>query len=173
MTRSADMKRAAEPIAGAFRDHDHSACAAQALDRAEKICAARSARLTPIRRRVLELLWETHRPIGAYEILDRLKAVGLAAQPPAVYRALDFLIAQGLAHRIASASAYIGCAMAEPAKPDACSAHFVICKSCGQAAELSDPSLDAALAAAAKRIGFVSKQVTLEIEGLCAACASE
>ncbi|MCI4665587.1 MAG: transcriptional repressor [Neomegalonema sp.] len=155
---------------GAFHEHDHDVCAADALARAEKICLARSARLTPIRRRVLELLWESHQPIGAYELLDRLKAAGMSAQPPAVYRALDFLIAHGLAHKIESASAYIGCATAN--SETACAAHFVICRSCGRAAELTDAALDTALNAAAARIGFASEHVTLEIAGLCAACAT-
>lgn len=171
MTSATDKHRANQPAGVAFRQHDHSACAATALDRAERVCAERSARLTPIRRRVLELLWETHQPIGAYDILDRLKEAGFSAQPPAVYRALDFLIAHGLAHRIASASAYIGCSVAD-GEATRCAAHFVLCRSCGQAAELTDPELDAAIAAAVKRIGFSAEDVTLEIAGLCRACSA-
>lgn len=154
----------------AFDDHDHAACASVAMSRAEAICAARSARLTPIRRRVLELLWESHQPIGAYDLLERLNATGFSAQPPAVYRALDFLMAQGLAHRIASSSAYIGCAMASHESEEPCAAHFVICRACGRASELADPQLQQALANAAQSIGFITENVTLEISGLCGAC---
>src|ERR1041384_5528527 len=52
-------------------DHDHERCSADALAHAEALCAQRSQRLTPIRRQVLEVLLESHKPLGAYEIMDR------------------------------------------------------------------------------------------------------
>lgn len=159
-------------MGAAFDEHDHSACLAVAMARAERICAARAARLTPIRRRVLELLWESHQPIGAYDILDKLKADGLGAQPPAVYRALDFLMAHGLAHRIASASAYIGCTLVDETLENRCAAPIIICSKCGQATEIDAPAIDLALRNAAERIGFKIDDVTLEIAGVCAGCAA-
>ena len=84
----------------AFAKHDHDACQSDAMGRAEALIAARGLRLTPVRRRVLEILLESHKAMGAYDMLGRLAAEGFGHQPPVAYRALDFLEEQGLAHRI-------------------------------------------------------------------------
>src|SRR5687767_3862769 len=94
--------------------HDHALCVDDALAAAERQCAAKGARLTEQRRRVLELIWKSHAPVGAHTLLDRLREQGVRAQPPTVYRALEFLVENGLIHRIESLNAYIGCA--EPAE---------------------------------------------------------
>ncbi|MDY6815939.1 MAG: transcriptional repressor, partial [Pseudomonadota bacterium] len=74
-----------------YRPHNHQACVSQALADARAICRARNARLTPTRERVLELIWQSHKPLGAYDVLAELTAEGQNAAPPTVYRALDFL----------------------------------------------------------------------------------
>ena len=89
--------------------HDHRACVQGALRDAETLCARRGVRLTPARRRVLELIWQSHRPSGAYDLLERLAADGHRPSPPTVYRALDFLLRQGLVHRVSSRNAFVGC----------------------------------------------------------------
>jgi Fur family zinc uptake transcriptional regulator len=89
--------------------HDHHACVRNALRGLERLCRTQGLRLTPIRRRVLELIWQSHRPSGAYEILGQLAAEGRKASPPTVYRALGFLLAPGLAHRVSSRNAFVGC----------------------------------------------------------------
>ena len=86
--------------------HDHAACRGQALAAVAEACAARRLRLTPARACVLEALLESHRAMTAYELLDRLAAAGLGSQPPVVYRALDFLVGNGFAHRIERLGAY-------------------------------------------------------------------
>ena len=93
----------------AFQAHDHSKCVTTALRRAQDTCAARQVRLTPIRQRVLEILLESHRAMGAYDVLGRLSAEGLADKPPVAYRALNFLLEQGLVHRIEKLNAYVAC----------------------------------------------------------------
>ena len=93
--------------------HDHRRCVADALDKAEALCSDRGARLTKLRCRVLELVWNSHAPIGAYDVLRRLSQEHQSAAPPTVYRALDFLLEQGLIHRIESLNAYIGCPVPE------------------------------------------------------------
>ena len=106
--------------------HDHRHCLKDALDRAAALCRDRGVRLTPIRRRVLELVWSGHRPLGAYDILDALQAERRGAAPPTVYRALDFLREQGLVHRIESRNSFVGC-------PDPDTPHggqFLICRTC-------------------------------------------
>src|SRR5438105_11892694 len=90
-------------------DHDHRRCSADVMAHAEALCVARDQRLTATRRRVLEALTASHQPLGAYEIIDRLAASGPRPAPPTVYRALDFLVANGLVHRIESRNAFIAC----------------------------------------------------------------
>jgi len=153
---------------GAFPDarHDHSKCVRSALARAEQICAARGVRLTDIRRHVFELVWQSHTPVGAYDVLDQLSSKSGKAQPPTVYRALEFLLAQGLIHRIESLNAYIGCAV-----PDIDHAgQFLICRDCGMAAELVDSRIDAAIGKGAQAVGFCIEHPTVELEGVCARC---
>ncbi|MEM1420617.1 MAG: Fur family transcriptional regulator [Pseudomonadota bacterium] len=152
-----------------FGDHDHRDCSETAIAAVEAACAQRGARLTRIRRRVLELLWETHEPIGAYDLLARLKAEGFSAQPPVVYRALDFLIREGFAHKLQSLNAYTGCAHPTEGHP----AYFLICGECGRAAELHDAGIQHALGAAAKTQGFKLSDAVVEIEGRCAECLSK
>lgn len=146
--------------------HDHGRCVAEALDRAEAICATRGARLTGLRRQVLELVWNSHGPIGAYDLLDRLKATRSGAAPPTVYRALDFLIAQGLVHRIARLNAFIGCA--HPEEPH--QGQFLICTRCGTAAELDEPEIARAIGRRAKALDFHVEHQTVEVTGLCPRC---
>ena len=182
--------------------HDHRACVEVALATAARICAERRARLTPLRRRVLELVWRGHAPVGAYGILGRLSAEPGTAErgtanggtakggtakegtakegtakegtakerrptaPPTVYRALEFLLAQGLIHRIESLNAYVGCV-----HPDGDhGGQFLICTGCGATAEVHDPRVDAAVARRAEELGFAVARKTIEIAGLCPPC---
>ncbi|MCA1941626.1 MAG: transcriptional repressor [Caenispirillum bisanense] len=159
----------AAPHAFPAPDHDHAACVAAGLAQAEDLCRARGARLTDVRRRVLELLLtEGHRAVGAYDLLDRLNAgaAGKKAAPPAVYRALDFLVEQGLVHRIASLNAFVGCVRPR----DDHRAQFLICRRCGAVAELTGERLAQDLAEAAGRAGFTMLSAVVEAEGLCPLC---
>lgn len=146
--------------------HDHAACVAQALDRADSHCRAHGARLTDIRRRVLELVWGSHQPVGAYALLDMLAKDGPRAAPPTVYRALEFLQQHGLVHRIALLNAFVGCS--HPGHDHA--GQFLLCSGCGAAAELEDDTIDRAVIATAARLGFTVSRQSVEIEGLCPTC---
>jgi Fur family zinc uptake transcriptional regulator len=146
--------------------HDHGVCVRGALDAAEAECRRRGARLTEVRRRVLELVWGSHRPVGAYALMEALADGGRAAAPPTVYRALEFLLAHGLVHRIERLNAFVGCS--HPGAPHA--GQFLLCTRCGTAAELDDPAVDQSVAAAAARLGFSVARQTVEVEGLCPAC---
>jgi len=146
--------------------HDHSHCLDGALDRAAVLCWQKGVRLTPLRRRVLELVWSGHRPLGAYDILNSLKTDRLGAAPPTVYRTLGFLRQQGLVHRIESLNAFVGC-------PDPDTPHggqFLICLGCGLAAELNDNAVDLAILKSAAAAGFAVGRKVIEIEGLCPHC---
>ena len=149
--------------------HNHARCTAGALRKAEAICAARKTRLTAIRRDVLEIVWQSHVPVGAYDILAKLNKDGGKTAPMAVYRALEFLIEHGLAHKIASLNAFIGCAhMGEAAH----AAQFLICRVCGTAAELESASLKRALDQAVAERGFAIDSQIVEISGVCPHCAA-
>jgi len=149
-----------------------------ALDRAAAACARRGAQLTELRRQVLRLVLEAEQPVGAYALLDRLKAARPGAAPPTVYRALEFLIEQGLIHKVERLNAFVGCAEAEehPAECGCEGAHdhphqFLICTRCGATAEISDPAVALALSRAAAAAGFALARATVEAEGVCARCA--
>lgn len=147
--------------------HDHSHCVHDALATADRLCAESGARLTPLRRRVLELVWDSHRPLGAYELLNQLTAEGHKPAPPTVYRALDFLLEQKLIHRIASRNAFVGCS-----HPGAAHAgYFLLCEACGNAEEIADNSgLASAVDTAARTAQFQIHSQTLELTGLCRHC---
>ena len=153
----------------AFASHDHAHCAADALARAEVLCAEAGARLTPVRRRVLEILLEAHRALGAYDVLNRLAAEGFGNQPPVAYRALDFLVEQGLAHRIQRLNAFTACAHVGEAHAPA----FLICRVCSAVAEAAAAPVRAALDTSAANLGFVVERVTIEALGLCPTCGAK
>lgn len=145
-----------------------------ALREAEQACLRRGAQLTPLRRQVLELVLEADAPVGAYALLDRLKASRPGAAPPTIYRALDFLLEHGLVHKVERLNAFIGCADAGHghAHDHGHPHQFLICRSCGATAEIADHGVAHAIEAAAARAGFALAEATVEIEGTCARCAA-
>ncbi|UFN47497.1 transcriptional repressor [Roseomonas sp. OT10] len=142
-----------------------------ALDRAAAACEARGAQLTPLRRQVLALVLAAEQPIGAYALLDRLKAERPGAAPPTVYRALDFLLEQGFIHKVERLNAYVGCVEADHGHGHDHPHQFLICGRCGTTREMADEAVTRAVAAAAARAGFRPAHATVEVEGLCARCA--
>ncbi|MGD9019064.1 MAG: Fur family transcriptional regulator [Desulfuromonadales bacterium] len=154
------------PISFHCQNADHQRCVNDALAQAEMLCRQQKQRFTAIRQRVLELVWQQHKPIGAYEVLEHLQADGRTA-PPTVYRALDFLQKMGLVHRIASLNAYVGCV--QPGESH--DGHFLICKSCHALAEINAPEIDAAIMQSASAVGFQPVRQTIEVMGLCPECS--
>lgn len=147
--------------------HSHQSCLKSALLAAEKTCKSRGTRLTQLRRRVLELVWGSHEPVKAYDILDRLRGEDFCSAPPTVYRALNFLQKEGLVHKIESLNAYVGCA--RPVHRHI--SQFLICHSCGSVAEMDDPDVRAMLSEKVKQLGFRAEHEMIEVKGLCANCA--
>jgi Fur family zinc uptake transcriptional regulator len=139
------------------------------LQRAGSICEGRGTRLTELRRQVLGLILDAEAPTGAYDLLDRLKATRHGAAPPTVYRALEFLLENGLIHRLERLSAFVGCIAHEEGDH---AAQFLICRTCGRVTEIEDHELAHALADAAHRLGFTVGKATIEAEGQCATCAT-
>lgn len=152
-----------------YRPHNHDACVSQALAEARAICQQQNARLTPTRERVLELIWQSHKPLGAYDVLAKLTSEGHNAAPPTVYRALDFLQQYGLVHRIASLNAFSGCTHAGEHH----TGMFLICRACGNVLELMESSVTTAIENAASAEAFQPEAVTLEVAGLCPGCQAD
>lgn len=154
----------------ALREHDHSRCVDNAIATAKQLCANRDVKLTPLREQVLELVWHSHKPLGAYAILDLLAAQTPTKKrqaPPTVYRALEFLQQQGLVHRINSLNAFIGCS-----QPHAYhNSHFLICRQCETALEIADENIAKAAQEIAQKSRFSDLLTCIEITGLCPNCA--
>lgn len=146
--------------------HDHAACARDALRQAEALCERRGARLTALRRRVLEIVWESGAPLGAYDVLERMNAQGGRNAPTTAYRALDFLLAHGLIHRIESLNAFVGC----PMPADAHKAQFFICRECNNVLETHNEKIGEAIEADATQSGFQVEALVVEIRGRCLRC---
>jgi Fur family transcriptional regulator, zinc uptake regulator len=147
-------------------DHDHGRCATAAIAHAEELCTARAQRLTPMRRHVLEALLASHRPLGAYEIIERLADPGRPA-PVTIYRALDFLRDNGLVHRIESRNAFVAC-VHNHADNDI--VVFFLCERCGAVGEAPGGAVAETLKASARAVGFAPKSPVIEIAGICAHC---
>jgi Fur family transcriptional regulator, zinc uptake regulator len=147
--------------------HDHDRCSSDAIAHAEAICAANKERLTPIRRRVLEALLASHRPLGAYELIDRLAARGARPAPITIYRALDFLREQGLVHRIESRNAFIACVHIHDSGDPVV---FLICEKCGAVGEAASAAVADTIRNASRAAGFTPKTPVIEISGICVNC---
>lgn len=150
--------------------HVHSATGfIRAVARA---CTEKGLRLTPIRERVLRLIAEAGKPVKAYDLLDMVRsAEGAGADaPPTVYRALDFLLANGFIHKLQSVNAFVACH--HPGSPHH-SVPFLICNNCHNAAELEDQQVVVSLNERARALGFVPQAQTLEVRGLCVRCAED
>ncbi|WP_303720462.1 Fur family transcriptional regulator [Malonomonas rubra] len=148
-------------------ENDHQACIDRALQQAEHLCRQQNKRFTTIRRQVLELVWQQHKPIGAYDLLHLLQQQKHTA-PPTVYRALDFLLELGLVHRIASLNAYVGCSYPNRTHDG----QFLICESCHALAELDIPEITETINQSAAVSGFKPSRQTIEIMGVCSECRS-
>jgi Fur family zinc uptake transcriptional regulator len=147
--------------------HDHGRCTADALQHAERICAKRSQKFTPIRRQVLEALLSNHRPLGAYEIIEELAKSKPRPAPITVYRALDFLMENGLVHRIESRNAFIACAHDHD---EAAMVAFLICERCGLVGEVPAASVAHSLNASVRSTGFAPRMSIVEVTGVCTHC---
>lgn len=149
--------------------HNHGRCISSAIECAERVSEARGIRFTAIRRRVLELVWASHEPVVAYDLLDALKLEKSNATPPTIYRALDFLLDNGLIHRIESLNAYVGCGNPE----DDHNGQFLICTACGAVAELGCSRIEGAITQRANELGFEVHQHTIELQGICKSCTGK
>ncbi len=149
--------------------HNHAKCLQTALTDAERLCSERGVQLTPIRQQVLSLIWENHKAAKAYELLEKLKPLQNAAKPATIYRALDFLIEQGLIHRVESLNAFIGCNRPSSQHEQL----LLICKECNDVEERSAPEVMQSLMAEIKEANFIAQSKAIEIQGICHECATQ
>ena len=146
--------------------HNHAKCTAELLSRAERTCERRGSRLTDQRRDVLNCVAQSHAAVGAYDIIERMAERGPRPAPITVYRALDFLQAHGLVHKIESRNAFVACSHAHDGHPAA----MLICETCGLVAELDAPRVFDDLEVLAGAQGFTEHRTVIELSGLCAMC---
>ncbi|ROR98969.1 Fur family zinc uptake transcriptional regulator [Sinobacterium caligoides] len=156
----------------AFEQHNHQHCIHDALAEAKALCEQRKLRLTSLREQVLTLLWGSHKPLGAYALLEMMQQAQQAAgihktlAPATVYRALDFLVDEGLAHRITSLNAFIGCCSPSSGH----SSHFFICSQCENAIEITSAPISQAIASCASEASFQVHSESVEVLGVCQQC---
>jgi len=154
------------PIESVLHSHNHDACLNKALQIADKLCAERGVQLTPIRLKVFELIWASHRAIKAYDLLDQMKPLRQSVKPATIYRALDFLLKQGLIHRVESLNAFVGCCCSEQQHE----VLLLICMQCNEVEERPGLVVMDAVAYEMEEAGFTEHRKAIEIQGVCANC---
>lgn len=152
----------------AYQPHNHAACIQSALNYAQSICDKNAAKLTPIRKQVLTLIWQSHKPLGAYDLIEMVSQSGKRTAPPTIYRALEFLQSLGLIHRLSTLNAFIGCSVQEE-HHEGC---FLICTECNNVEEMNASDTCAQLKHKVAPSGFTVNQTQIEVSGICAQCSS-
>ena len=149
-------------------DHDQNFSVDEVLGLADKHCEDNSLKLTPARRKVMEILLSEGRAMGAYEILPFLDKAGFGGQPPVVYRALEFLQKHGFVHKIERLNAFVACT--HPGSDH--SPAFMICRDCSLVVETESHPV-AGMKSDAETKGFAIDHTVVELEGVCADCQPE
>ena len=167
MTKKTKRKSTKDNTPVGLKVHDHSHCVNDVVNSAEAYCKKEGLRFTPIRRKVLEILVEEHRAIGAYTLLERLRKDGFGSQPPLAYRALDFLTTNGLAHKVERLNAFVSCT--HPNQKH--TAAFLICRGCSSVAETTLNAAKTSLGEIARTAKFHMEGLVMESEGICSFCA--
>jgi len=139
----------------------------KSIQEAEQYCQENGLNFTPVRRKVLEILIQKNTAIGAYEILDLLREAGFKNQPPVAYRALEFLVQNGFAHKIEQLNSFIGCM--HPGKDQ--SPAVMICRNCESVSEEEASTRNFSVSQIASKAGFTVEKAVIEARGLCHSCA--
>ena len=134
---------------------------------AENYCKQHELQFTPVRRKVLEILLKSDSAIGAYAILDQLREAGFKSQPPVAYRALDFLLTYGFAHKIEQLNAFVACVLPGEQHSPA----FMICRNCDAVSEMDAFNASDSFSNATSAFGFKIEEAVIEAKGLCGLCS--
>ena len=135
----------------------------------EQRCREQQASLTPIRREVLEWLYRHPNGLKAYDLLALVRQQRPNATPPTVYRALDFLIEQGLAHKIGRSNTFVVCRHDSHRLPGL----FLLCPRCGGISELPAEAALQALLQALEQAGHRLDSPEVELSAVCPACQAQ
>ena len=146
----------------------HSDEQQEILHKAKQYCIKTGNRFTPIRQKVFALLLQEQGSIGAYDLLEKLKQTETSAKPPTVYRALDFFLQLGLAHKVESTNTFKACKHFDCSHP----VQFLICDECGDVKEIQSKGIKDSLEAQAQQHEFKINTQTIEAHGICHRCRS-
>jgi len=138
------------------------------MERARLAFDARGLKLTPLRRAVFQEIAGSHRPIGAYEVLDRLARRGDRLAPISVYRAIEALVSAGIVHRFESRNAFFACHGGHDLRQ-----LVLACEACGRVAEVDGDKVFSAIDRSVGSTGFTAKAAVVEVWGRCASCSSD
>jgi Fur family transcriptional regulator, zinc uptake regulator len=151
------------------RDHDHGACLRVALGRAKTRCLELGIKWTALREQVFRHMATSHKPVSAYELIERLAKDGKRLAPVSIYRILDVLQGAGLVHRLESRNAFFACMMEHASAPETIA---LVCEECERVVEVEAAETFRAIGAAARASRFQAKSVVVEVGGACAECAA-
>jgi len=151
------------------QSYQHPQSITAAISQAKLVCEKNNVRLTSAREEILKIVWLSHQPLGAYQIQDELsKLLSKKIAPPTVYRALAFLIDNGLVHKITSLNAYAGC----PFPNSEHSNIFLICKGCRKVAEVVNLPTNRTIQDVCSKTKFGFDAQHIEVFGTCSNCSS-
>ena len=151
------------------QSYQHPESITAAISQAKLVCERNNVRLTSAREKILTIVWLSHKPLGAYQIQDKLSnLLNRKIAPPTVYRALAFLVANGLVHKLTSLNAYVGC----PFPNSEHSNIFLICKDCGRVAEVVHLPTNATIQDVCSKTKFGFDEQHIEVFGKCSNCST-
>ncbi len=146
--------------------NNHQQCIDSAIHRAENVCLKHSMHFTPLRRNILELIWQSHIPLKINDISKQLEQNNQAVKPISVYRVLDFLLEYGMIHKLVSQNSFLGCS--HPGEKHNC--YFIICKKCYKVEEVCTNNLLSDIAQSLNKLNFIPEHITFEVQGICKEC---
>lgn len=146
--------------------HSHQKCVDKLIKQAREICIKNNLRLTPLREKILEIIFQNHKAIKAYDVLKELEKHNISDKPPTIYRALDFFITNKIIHKIHCINSYLVCS--HPGMHNDCS--LFICEKCNSVEENCDNNISKLIVEDAKNNNFTIKNKNIEILGICQNC---
>ncbi len=146
--------------------NNHNSCIDLAITKAEMLCLKRKLKFTKLRKNILRLIWESHIPLKAYDILERLRGEDYSAKPITVYRILDFFLKNNIIHKLEKLNVFMGCN--HPGDEHNC--YFIICNKCHMVEEACEDTVLQSIYSSLKKKEFLPSHVTLEITGTCHNC---
>ena len=136
-------------------------------------CEKNGAKLTDLRRQILDLVLQREGVVKAYQILSDLQKTRASAAPPTVYRALDFLVEQGILHRVDALNGYVVCQHLNDAHHHEQANVIMTCRDCGRVDEMIADAGVQVLRQSCLVQGFEMDNQQLLLNGRCAECLAK